>query len=124
MSRNWHARKEKGGISIGEGNSSFTRQVTMLNPTYKTYHKHSYVLWFGGCGATYLHVYEDSLESALEECASWLADHAPGHIMTFGSDEHTDLVKEACEERGLPFAPDKLDGQAGYLARCILEDEL
>lgn len=109
MSRNWHAtphldrgNEPTGAINIGES-GSWARQVTMINPMARSWHKHAYVLWFGAYGWTRLHVYADSLEDALEECAGWLADHAPGLITRQGSDEYRDLMADECKERGLAW---------------------
>lgn len=106
MTRNWHHEHVKGGIALGE-QWSYTRRVVMINPTMRTYHEHAYVLWFGAYGWTRLHVYADSLEDALEECAAWLADYAPGLIVKTGSDEYQDLMREACVELELPWPPPK-----------------
>lgn len=78
MSRNWHQAHVAGGIAIGEGASSFTRRVTMINPSERGYHRSSFVLWFGAYGECRLHVYADNLEDALDECVDWAVDHAPG----------------------------------------------
>lgn len=77
-----------------------------------------YVLSFGAYGTTHLMVWGRSLEDALETAAEWLAENAPGHIMPAWGKEHTALVKEACEERGLPWPiPEGVDPEdAGYLA--------
>lgn len=111
-SRQWHIEHDdKRGMSIGEGNY-FNRKVWIVNPSerefYTNHRSHrtlvkSYVLEFGAYGGTHLLVYTDGLEDALEQCAGWLADHAPGHIMVHGSDEHITLIKEACEENGLTY---------------------
>ncbi len=103
MSRNWNHEWSDKGCSIGERNSSFSRHTTMINAADRANYRHAYVLWFGAYGWTRLHVYADSLEDALESCAEWLADHAPGLIMKHGSDEHNELLKEACEEMGLAW---------------------
>lgn len=103
--RIWHAKphdKDSGAIVVGES-WSYTRQTTMINPTMRNQHKHCYVLWFGAYGWTRLHCYAMSLEDAIEDCAAWLADFAPGHIMAHGSDEHMELIKEQCDERGLAW---------------------
>lgn len=110
--RNWnHSRHDKdpNAIVLGESGSQY-RQIVMINPTERTFHSsrfdgssHEFVLWFGAYGTTRLHVYARGLEDALETCAAWLADHAPGHIMAMGSDEHTDLCKEAFEDAGIPW---------------------
>ena len=106
MSRQWHTEHTERGISIGEG-FSFSPKVWFVNPTEKGFYDgRSYVLWFGACGATYLHVYTRSLEDAIEQCAAWLAEHAPGHIMEHGCEEHTDLLREAFEDAGLEWTGD------------------
>lgn len=45
------------GISIGEAGSHFTRQITLVNPSDRSWTRRDYVLWFGGCGVTYLRVW-------------------------------------------------------------------
>lgn len=100
MSRDWHAEKVPGGIALGE-EWSYTRRIVMINPSEKRWHDgKAFVLWFGAYG-TRVHVYTDSLEDALEQAAGYLADHAPGHIMPLGSDEHTALCRGAFEDAGL-----------------------
>lgn len=104
MSRQWHSDHTDRGISIGEG-GSFSPRVWFVNPHDKSFYDGcAYVLWFGGFNATFLHIYSKSLDDALEECAGWLADHAPGHLMSFGSDEHQCLIKEQCEEREIDYS--------------------
>lgn len=134
MSRDWHHEKIAGGIAIGES-SYHSRRVVMINPTARqefarwglrrTGHdgnsSPSFVLWFGTCGTTYLHVYADSLESALEECAAYLAEHAPGHVMPYAGEEHTTLLREACEEHGVAFDPDRFHGVIDSEADEILQ---
>lgn len=79
MSKFPYAVNDDGTITIGEGNSSFTRQVVMLNPTDRSFYDgRSFVLWFGAYGPTRLHVYARHLEDALDACVDWIADHAPG----------------------------------------------
>jgi hypothetical protein len=59
---------------------------------------------FGAYGTTYVLVVGDrSLDDALETAAAWLAEHAPGHIMEHGSEEHTTLIQEACAEHGIAW---------------------
>lgn len=113
MSRTWNPEHLDGGIAVGES-SYHTRRVVMINPMEKSWRKRAYVLWFGAVGTTYLHVYADSLEAALEECAEWLAEYAPGHIMEHGSEEHRDLLREACEERGI------LDGDLDFESEDVM----
>lgn len=62
-----------------------------------------YVLWFGQCAPTFIMVWSRSLEDALETAAAYLAEHAPGHIMTEDSEELADLRREACEERAVSY---------------------
>lgn len=96
MIRNWNPNHVAGGIRIGEGNSSFTRTVTMINPTERKWHSSAFVLWFGAYGETRLHVYADHLEDALDECVDWLADHAPGMLADEQvHDEYERLLAEA-----------------------------
>jgi 8-oxo-dGTP pyrophosphatase MutT (NUDIX family) len=45
-------------------------------------------------------VWEASLEDALETAAGWLADNAPGLIMSPDDPELDVLYREACEELG------------------------
>lgn len=90
--------------------------LTIINPSDRDYTSHRYVLWFGACASTHLMVYASSIDDALEECAEWLADNAPGHIMLIGNgndkrDPELDvLLGEACEEAGLAWPiPDDVD---------------
>lgn len=104
MSRSWHHEHIPSGIQIGV-QGSYTRRVVMINADEKRYHDRSFVLWFGAYGWTRLHVYADDLEDALERCAEWLAKYTPGLIMERYGDEHKELLKEVCDEIGLPFPP-------------------
>lgn len=110
--REWHAEtnaKDPSAIDIGEGWSSYGQlKITMINPTCKRegvnrYHREAgaYVFEFGAYGCTALHCYASSFEDALEQCAGWLADHAPGHIMADGSPEMDDLYADAARELGI-----------------------
>lgn len=106
--RNWHFEKTEKGLSIGESGSSFSRQIHIVNPQDREFWKRHgevkcKVLWFGAYGWTRLLVYTDSWEDAIKECAAWLAEHAPGHIMAHSSDEHIALIKEACEDAGTTY---------------------
>lgn len=121
MSRNWHIHERGGCTAVGERNGWRTNEIVMLNPDQKRWYNHLYVLWFGGCGATYLHVYADSLDDALAECAEWLAEHAPGHIMKHGSEEHIDLIKDACKDAGVTYDPDMFSGSVATEMYKILE---
>ena len=111
------------GIHIGDRNYSVgSHELTLVNPEERDWKRHNYILWFGACGATYLRVWEDSLEDALETAAAWLAEHAPGHIMAHGSEEHVELIKEQCEEHGVEFDPSKCCGVIEEPWDSILQD--
>lgn len=77
--------------------------IHVVNPVERSWTRHRYVLWFGAYGDTRLMVWANDLDSALEECAEWLAEHVPGLIMAHGSPEHVDLLQEACKEHGMTW---------------------
>jgi hypothetical protein len=62
-----------------------------------------YAFHFGAYGDSRLLVWARSVEAALEEAGSFLADHWPGHIVS--EPTHTELCKEACEDAGLTWPP-------------------
>ncbi len=76
-----------------------------------------YVLWFGACGATYLMVWERSLDDALETCAEWLADNAPGLIEAHDSEHLQELYQEACEELFPGIAESDLEDEQRWEAQ-------
>lgn len=89
--------------------------LTIVNPSNRSWTSHRYVLSFGAVGTTHLMAYANSLEDALEECAEWLAKHAPGHIMPMYGEEHMALIHEQAEEHGLtPEALQELDDDQRY----------
>jgi hypothetical protein len=96
-------RMANSGRYIGVRGSSFGRYVRLVNPEDRNWTRHRYVLWFGAYGPTRLMVWANDLDSALEEAAEWLSEKAPGLIMKEWSDEHKDLIREVCEERGISF---------------------
>ena len=53
-------------------------QKFTVNGSDQDWTHNRYVLWFGACAPTKLLVYANSLESALDECAGWIEDNAPG----------------------------------------------
>lgn len=114
-------RKTSQGIEIGPTLSTEGRSIVLVNPENRSYTENRFVLAFGGYGWTRLMVWERSLDDALETAAEWLAEHAPGHVMECGSDEHTALVREACEEAGLawPMPDDIYDGTHPEYERAI-----
>jgi hypothetical protein len=69
-----------------------------------------YLFTFGAYGCVHVLVIgEPGVCEALEEAAGWLAEHAPGHLIKFGSEEHTALLREACEDKGAEW--DSLDDE-------------
>lgn len=88
--------------------------INIVNPADRDTGRYSrtrrYVLWFGACGPTYLMCWARSLETALETCADWLAENAPGLIMTHDSSELEERHADARHELGLgPDDPDTDD---------------
>jgi len=53
-------------------------KIEIVNPTDRSWTRHRFILWFGACGTTRLMVWANGLESALDACVDWIADHAPG----------------------------------------------
>jgi hypothetical protein len=96
--------------------------IVVVNPSDRGDHQSKwgrdtprFVLWFDAHVPRYLMVW-GHIENALEECADWLADHEPGHIMLKGHggdtrDPELDvLLGEACQELGLAWPiPDDID---------------
>lgn len=75
--------------------------IGIVNESYGDRDVKRWLFSFGAHGTTHVLVIGvDYLEDALESAAEWLADHAPGHIMECYGEEHTDLIREACVERG------------------------
>lgn len=77
--------------------------LNIVNPTDRDYARHTWILNFGCVGTTFLMIWANGIEDAIEIAADWLATNAPGHIMAEWSDEHKDLIREVCEERGIAF---------------------
>lgn len=81
-------------------------RLVIVNPSergdhqrYRPYNRtRRYVLSFGAIGTTHLMVWGRGIEDALESAADWLADNAPGHIMTHDSEELQELFNEAMQE--------------------------
>ncbi len=87
------------GISIGTGHYSFERKLWIVNPVERAWTKSRFILWFGACGPTYLLVYANSLDDALDECVDWLVDHAPGQLADEQvHDEYNRLIAEGKSE--------------------------
>ena len=98
------------------------QKITIINPSgfmaggwgaqFSQRYTNLYLFQFGAVGTTWLLVWDDDaggFEGSLEEAASWLAEHAPGHITD--ESELWELMREAAEEKGLslPKDPKKSD---------------
>jgi hypothetical protein len=97
-------RKQGNAIKFGPTCSSFGAEVTLINPQDAGFYRHKYVISFGAYGSTHLMVYASDLCSAFEECAEYLATHAPGHITPLFGDEMDELLRDACDDAGIDFA--------------------
>ncbi len=80
-----------------------TTKIHYANPSETCFTGACFEFHFGAYGCTVVRVFQRPgyFEDALEIAAEWLSENAPGHIMQHGSEEHMDLIKEKCEERGL-----------------------
>ena len=118
-------RTEK-GLKIGPENTSFGRSVTLVNPTDRDWSRHRFVLQFGAYGSTNLMVWANSLDDAIETAAEWLAEHAPGHVIPIWGEEHKDLIREVCSERGIEFPGgfEALDDETKYAICADAETDL
>ncbi len=58
--------------------TNMKRKITYVNSGYREWAKHRYILAFGAYATTYLYIFADSLEDALDEAGAWLAENAPG----------------------------------------------
>jgi hypothetical protein len=117
-----------GGIGGGEGRKKSERVVLvdqdarefiLVNPLEYDREAKVIAFHFGAYGdLNLLYLYSgrgEGIEDGLEECASWLAEHAPGHIMEQGSEEYMELFNEAKEElinEGEDEEDEELDGKA------------
>jgi len=81
------------------------KPINVVNASDKQWSRHSYLLWFGLISPIYLLIYDNSLDSAIETAGSWLAEHAPGHLMEMHGEEHEGLLQEACQDAGLEYPP-------------------
>lgn len=86
----WHggfqqARYQSGDeptVTMHLGHTGYsTHEITYINENDQSWAKHSYILWFGQVGSTYLMVYANGLQDALDEAIDWLVENAPGHIV-------------------------------------------
>lgn len=72
-------------------------KINVANASDRSWTRQSFVLWFGQCAPTYVLVYANDLDSALELAADWLADNAPGHLIAHDSSELQELYTEAAD---------------------------
>lgn len=74
------------GVEIGPTDTSFGRRVTIINAAdrwpnmFHMRRQQTFILAFGQVSATYLMVYADHLQDALDECIDWIAEHTPGML--------------------------------------------
>lgn len=91
-------RMTERGFEIGPEGTSFGRTVTLVNPSEQSWRKQRYVLWFG-TAPRYLMVWANGLEDALENCASWVDDHAPGIFCDDAvAEAYHDAIAEGLDE--------------------------
>lgn len=100
MSKRIPPRLHKSGCyEIGTSSSSFGRNVILVNPSDRGWTRHRYVLWFGDCGTTYLMIWANSLDDALDESVDWIAEHAPGYLADESvHEEYNRLIAEGKSE--------------------------
>jgi hypothetical protein len=97
------------------------REIHVANPHEKDWVGEGFrdckrwVLWFGACGPTYVLIYSQCLEDALEEAAGFLADRFPGH---FVEPEMEDGLTHDCPDakEGFPCTCDLTYTESGYIA--------
>lgn len=78
------------------------RQIWLANPDNRAFCDTRWVLWFGAYADTYVMVWEDSLEDALETAADFLANHGfSGHFV-----DMTDAYQDAARDLGLDWPSD------------------
>lgn len=102
------------------------QQIYIVNPGdwhwnvvggYRPHHRGGglWLFQFGAYGATWVAVWNASLEDALEEAGGWLADHAPGHLTTeeeLWKDKG--LIEDAMEDVGVSGPFNELDEEDQY----------
>ena len=100
------------------------RPIDVNKKSDRPWTRHNYVLWFGTCGATYLRVWANDLDSAVEIAAEWLLAHAPGHIMAHDDPELDVLRKEAAEELQIDLEVALADMRDGIGSEiCVIEEQ-
>ena len=79
---------KSGFTAIGTTLSTVGHEVILVNPDNRDYTRDRgddtrgscFVLWFGACAPTYLMVWDDHLEAALDTAVDWIVEYAPGLI--------------------------------------------
>lgn len=86
--------ERSGAWVVGEG-----REVVLVNPHDRWWTRGSFVLWFGAHAPTYLRVWANGIDSALDECVDWLAEHAPGLLCNEPvAEEYERAIAEGLDE--------------------------
>lgn len=94
------------------------RKLNLVTPCSQMWRnsEKAFILAFGAYGTTLCLTYAQSLEDALEDCAQWLSEHAPGYLTPYGETEHMELIQEACQEMGLEYPlPDNWQDDRRYI---------
>lgn len=75
------------------------KQVLLINPADKYVWKNRYLLAFGAYGETILMVWAKGIDSALDECVDWIADHKPGLLANESvQEEYKSLIAQGVAE--------------------------
>ncbi len=95
------------------------RDLVIVNPTDKYWTRHRYVLWFGAVGSTFLLVWANSLDDALDEAVDWLAEHKPGYLATEEvRSEYERIRHESVEDPSGTMTDEKAWDQATVDTTC------
>ncbi len=90
-------RQSPKGIRIGPTNTSFGREVILVNPSDASWTKHRYVFALGTYGWTRVMVWANGYGDAVEHVGEWCLEHAPGFIV----DDEVEEAYRAGIEDGL-----------------------
>jgi len=92
------------GDLYSESHAAAFRDGT-INPGERDWKTACFDFQVGAYGDTTISLWAEEYEDALETAAEWLADNAPGHLMTEGDEHLEELRCEACQEAGLAYPP-------------------